>query len=98
MGFEASPIEEIAEDRVVLDLYGMTCASCTSAVETGLRTLPGVHSAIVTLLPPAARIVFDRSVLGPRDLVEHIADLGFDSTALARSYQGSHGMAARIKA
>jgi Cu+-exporting ATPase len=79
MGFEASPIEAAAEDTVILNVYGMTCASCTSAVEKGLGTFPGVRSASVTLLPPAARVAYDRTLLGPRDLVEHITDLGFDA-------------------
>jgi Cu+-exporting ATPase len=79
MGFEASPLQIVEEDTVILNVYGMTCASCTSAVEKGLAKVPGVRSASVTLLPPSARIIFDRTLLGPRDLVEHIGDLGFDA-------------------
>ena len=57
----------------------MTCASCTSAVESGLLALPGVTSASVSLVPGSATVTYDSTLLGPRDIVEQIGDLGFDA-------------------
>ena len=37
----------------------MTCSSCTHAVETVLSELPGVTSAVVSLVQQEARIEFD---------------------------------------
>lgn len=52
---------------------------CTSSVEKGLKDLPGVSDVVVSLVPGSAKITYDRDVLGPRDLVDRIEDLGFDA-------------------
>lgn len=58
----------------------MTCASCTSAVESGLASTPGVLEAVVSLLPAgSAKITYDTALIGPRTLIDAISDLGFDA-------------------
>lgn len=79
MGFEAEVQEEQREDSQVFKVYGMTCASCTSAVETGLSGREGVISCVVALATEEARIQFDATKIGLRDIVEAIEDLGFDA-------------------
>ncbi|KAI8138697.1 hypothetical protein BJV82DRAFT_523026 [Fennellomyces sp. T-0311] len=79
VGFEAKPVEQKRDDTIQLQIFGMTCASCVHAIETGVAKLPGVRSIAVNLMTELAVINYDNSMLGPRDLVEAIEDLGFDA-------------------
>ncbi|TKY90459.1 hypothetical protein EX895_000457 [Sporisorium graminicola] len=66
-------------DTAQLNVYGMTCASCSSTIERELAKIDGVKSISVSLATEKARIDYDPSKLGIRDLVEHVEDLGFDA-------------------
>jgi Cu+-exporting ATPase len=79
IGFGASVIAEIREDVQTFKVYGMTCASCTSAVESGVSSLDGVISCAVSLATEEARVEYDCTKLGVRDIVDQIEDLGFDA-------------------
>ncbi|KIY51857.1 heavy metal translocatin [Fistulina hepatica ATCC 64428] len=79
IGFDATHIPPTRADRVTLRVYGMTCSSCTSTVEAGVSALPGVNSASVSLATETCTVDFDRSLVGPREMVEAIEDMGFDA-------------------
>ncbi|KAF8159433.1 Cu-transporting P-type ATPase [Crassisporium funariophilum] len=79
IGFDATFIPPIREDVVTLRIYGMTCGSCTSTVETGLSAVPGIISVAVSLATETCTINFDRTIIGPREMVERIEDMGFDA-------------------
>jgi len=58
-GFTARLLSQGAassRDRVVLRVEGMTCSSCSSAVEVALRGVEGVHKASVNLLAAQAEV------------------------------------------
>jgi P-type Cu+ transporter len=57
----------------------MTCSSCTSTVESGLSSVPGITSVAVSLATETCTVHFDRSVIGPREMVERIEEMGFDA-------------------
>ncbi|KAH7890811.1 E1-E2 ATPase-domain-containing protein [Phlebopus sp. FC_14] len=79
IGFDATLIPVARTDVVTLRIYGMTCSSCTSTVENGLRQMPGLNSVAVSLATETAKIDFEPSIVGPREIVERIEDLGFDA-------------------
>lgn len=79
IGFDATEIPIARSDMITLRIYGMTCGSCTSTVETGLRGMPGVVSVAVSLTTETAKIEFEPSLVGPREIVERIEDMGFDA-------------------
>ncbi|KAH9022104.1 copper P-type ATPase CtaA [Lactarius deliciosus] len=79
IGFDATLIPPTRSDEITLRIYGMTCASCTSTVETELSKMPGITSVAVALATETAKVVFDRGVVGPREMVERIEELGFDA-------------------
>lgn len=79
IGFDATLIPPARVDAVTLRIYGMTCSSCTSAVESGLREFPGVTSVAVSLVTETAKVEFDRALVGPRQLVERVEETGFDA-------------------
>jgi Cu+-exporting ATPase len=66
-------------DMVTLRIYGMTCGSCTSTVESCLREMPGITSVAVSLTTETAKIEFEPGLVGPREMVERIEDMGFDA-------------------
>lgn len=79
IGFDATEIPIARSDMITLRIYGMTCGSCTSAVESGLHGMPGVTSVAVSLTTETAKIEFEPSLIGPREIVERIEDMGFDA-------------------
>lgn len=79
IGFDATLIPEARSDMVTLRIYGMTCASCTSTVENGLRAMPGINDVAVSLATETAQINFEPGVIGPREMVDRIEEMGFDA-------------------
>ena len=79
IGFDAFHIPPARIDEVTLRVYGMECSSCTNTLESQLGAMPGVSSVTVTLATKTAKIVFDSKLLGPRDLVDRMGELGFDA-------------------
>lgn len=57
----------------------MTCSACTNTVESGLSAVPGITSVAVSLATETCTVNFDRSIITPREMVEHIEDMGFDA-------------------
>ncbi|KAF5841526.1 hypothetical protein DUNSADRAFT_12454 [Dunaliella salina] len=64
-------------------ISGMTCASCSSAVEGALGSVPGVKHASVALLQETAEVEFDEDITQPGALVEAVEGCGFDATLVA---------------
>ncbi|KAJ6612501.1 Cu-transporting P-type ATPase [Mycena sp. CBHHK59/15] len=83
IGFDAALIPQTRADTVTLRIYGMTCGSCTSTIETGLGSVPGITSTCT--------VQFDRALIGPREMVERIEDMGFDAML------ADHGDATQIQ-
>ncbi|KAJ3920701.1 Cu-transporting P-type ATPase [Lentinula edodes] len=79
IGFDATAIPPSREDEVTLRIYGMTCASCTTTVESGLLSVPGILSVSISLVSETCQIAFDRGIIGPREMISHIEDMGFDA-------------------
>ena len=55
-GFEGELMQEADSTSMTLQIEGMTCSSCSSAVETALRNQKGVVSAAVNLLAGRAEV------------------------------------------
>ena len=79
IGFDATEIRLAGDDTITLRIYGMTCSSCTSTVETELGALPGVTSVAVSLATETCQITYDRAHIGIRDMVDRVEELGFDA-------------------
>ncbi|KAG0253237.1 hypothetical protein BG011_006479 [Mortierella polycephala] len=97
IGFTAAPIIERREDTVDLQVYGMTCASCVNSIESELRKMPGIISASVSLTLQSAKVEYDNQVLGVRDIVERIEDMGFDALLAERSHNAQLESLGRTK-
>lgn len=78
IGFDATPIPPSCTDSATLKIYGMTCGACVATIESQISALPGIETVEVSLATEKAKVVYDRSILGLRDIVERVEDCGFD--------------------
>lgn len=63
-----------------LKIGGMTCASCSAAVERAVRKLPGVSSASVNLATERASIDFDPGMVRVSSIMEAIVKAGYEAS------------------
>ena len=63
-------------NAVVIEIEGMTCASCVGRVERALRAVPGVDAAAVNLATERAEIT--GAALDRAALVKAVEDAGYD--------------------
>src|SRR5690606_1733122 len=69
---------EVATDEVVLQVHGMTCASCVGRVEKALLRVPGVVSASVNLATERASVRALAGVAVPQ-LVAAVEKAGYSA-------------------
>ena len=63
--------------RLTLGVEGMTCASCSAAVERALHSLEGVKSASVNIATNKAAIEYDAAVVSASQIRKAISDAGY---------------------
>lgn len=69
----------VSTARVVLDVEGMTCASCDVTVRRALLNVDGVEAAEVTFAPPRAVVTYDPTRVALDQLTEATAHAGYPS-------------------
>ena len=84
IGPSASPSSMHDGEHIVLAIDGMTCASCVSSIESGLKPLKGIKSVNVSLLANRGDIVVDPNVIRLSDITTAIDDLGFECNLISR--------------
>jgi P-type Cu+ transporter len=67
----------MATKNLTLPVTGMTCASCASRIERGLKKVGGVESAQVNLASEQATISYDPQQAQPHDLVAAVERAGY---------------------
>lgn len=71
----------VTEDRDiskrVFVIEGMTCFSCSSAIETALQATSGIVSAKVNLLANKAEVLFFKHQINVEDIIAEVESLGF---------------------
>ncbi|KAM8953948.1 copper-transporting ATPase 1 isoform 2-T2 [Pelodytes ibericus] len=92
LGFEATVLENYDEGDGVLDVVvkGMTCASCVHKIESYLVKTKGVVYCSVALATNKAHIKYDPEIIGPRDLMKIINNLGFSTSLVKKDRSASH--------
>jgi Cu+-exporting ATPase len=68
--------------RTTLAIEGMTCASCSSAIQAVLDNKAGVESVSVDVLGNSA-VVVHRDELSPADIKEEIEDIGYGAEVVS---------------
>ncbi|CAF3480183.1 unnamed protein product, partial [Rotaria socialis] len=89
LGFRAQILDTATRGIDVIDanIDGMTCASCVNKIERHIKSLSGVKSIDIALLTHRGRIKYDASIIGPRDIIMQITNLGFPATLLSDDYK-----------
>lgn len=79
LGFPAILINEKGSQikEVELLITGMTCSSCVSKIEKTVKQLPGVQSAMVSLVTQRGKINFDPGKTNVKTITDCIHKLGF---------------------
>ena len=68
-----------------LEIEGMHCASCVSAVEKSLKNIEGVGEASVNLATESATVEFDPSQVDVERLRKAVSDAGYEARERGRS-------------
>ncbi|XP_048454093.1 copper-transporting ATPase 2 [Rhincodon typus] len=86
LGFGATVIEDNVNSTGKLELLitGMTCASCVHNIESKLMRINGILYVSVALATSKAHIKLDPELLGPRDVIRMIEELGFGASLVRR--------------
>ncbi len=67
----------MAEQRVSIDIQGMTCAGCVGNVERALGRVNGVIDAAVNLATGTATITYEDDVIDPEAIAEAVTSVGY---------------------
>lgn len=67
------------EKNIVVDIKGMTCASCVNRVEKALKKNEAVISASVNLATEKAKITYDDRNLTPDKILNLISNAGYEA-------------------
>ena len=87
-GFQATILEVIIDEEeeekdkhvaIELKVFGMTCSSCSSAVENALMQVKGVQMATVNAMTGGALVKYSQGMTGPREIIEAIDSAGFEA-------------------
>uniref|UniRef100_A0A3P8ULR1 Copper-transporting ATPase 2 n=1 Tax=Cynoglossus semilaevis TaxID=244447 RepID=A0A3P8ULR1_CYNSE len=99
LGFGAKLIEDnaLTHGKLDLSITGMTCASCVHNIESKLTTTKGILTASVALATKKAQIQFDPDVLGARDIIKIIQDLGFEASLVKTGFKNNLDHSEEIK-
>lgn len=69
----------VRTDKVDLDVFGMTCAACSTRIEKVLNKMDGMTSATVNLATESASLEFNPAILSIEDIIGKIQNLGYDA-------------------
>lgn len=76
-GYEASEVSDSKE--VTIPIAGMTCASCSKAVERALGKLNGIESASVNLATEKASVVYNPEIVRLSEIKQAINKAGYQA-------------------
>lgn len=92
VGYKATPLtlpqvpqETDLEACAILNLEGMTCASCAMRIEKGLKKVAGVRDANVNLATEKATVTYDPAQTDVAQMIQKVEAVGYSATLQAES-------------
>ncbi len=70
---------EVGKEDLLLQIGGMSCASCVAAIETAVGLLPGVAAVQVNLAAGTGKVSYYPGVVTPAQIKRTIRDLGYEA-------------------
>ncbi|XP_068621931.1 copper-transporting ATPase 1 [Battus philenor] len=92
LGFPADVLsdgDDCGTCDLLLNIKGMTCASCVSKIEKTVLKLMGVSSCSVALTTCKGKVKYDAEIIGPRTICEAINNLGFEASVASTNRRGA---------
>lgn len=80
IGYTAEEIKDRDSNMILLNIQGMTCASCVKTIENAVSKLTGIESVNVNLATEQASIIYDPTSVQPRRIIEVIEEHGYVAT------------------
>lgn len=68
-------------EKITLQVKGMTCNHCVMHVTRALKSLSGVSNAEVSLEKKNAEVSYDPSVVSPDEMIKAVNETGYQATA-----------------
>src|SRR2546426_936588 len=84
--------------RAVLTLEGMTCASCATRIEKGLKKVPGVKDASVNFASEQATVTYDAAQTNLEQMVQKVDAVGYKARPQKSTQEDIPGNAADLLA
>lgn len=75
----------VQTERLEFDVFGMTCAACSTRIEKVLNKQEGISVANVNLATESAAVEYNPSLLTEQDIITRIQKLGYDAKRKAES-------------
>src|SRR5690625_336869 len=69
----------VQTEKAEFDVFGMTCAACSSRIDKVLNKQEGIKRAAVNLTNETAVIEYNPGLIGEAEIVEVIQKLGYDA-------------------
>ncbi|HHY73471.1 MAG TPA: copper-translocating P-type ATPase [Bacillus bacterium] len=69
----------VQTEKVELDIYGMTCAACSSRIEKVISKMPGVTAATINLATESGTVEYIPGLLSSADITDKITKLGYEA-------------------
>ncbi|MGR5913226.1 copper ion binding protein [Bacillus cereus] len=67
----------VAEEKITLDIEGMTCAACATRIEKVLNKMEGVSNATVNLATNSAVVEYNEGLISTENILEKIKKTGY---------------------
>ncbi|EGG17701.1 P-type ATPase [Cavenderia fasciculata] len=81
--------KNIERNKILIGIYGMTCASCVGIVEHGIKSTDGVLECSVNLLSERAEVIYQESLTNVKNICGAVEDLGFETKVLELENPGT---------
>src|SRR5690625_2612365 len=75
----------VLTEKTDLDVFGMTCAACSTRIEKVLNKQDGVKHATVNLTTESATIEYNPGLVDVKSLIDKIKNIGYDAKPKAKA-------------
>jgi Cu+-exporting ATPase len=78
-------VPDVSRDQLTLiRIEGMHCHKCEAAIQKALASNPGVHEVEVDFPSGQASVLYDRSAVTVRELMDSVNEAGYHATGFSQ--------------